>query len=243
MGSRYQVSQGIVIRRTQLPSGDVVATLLREHGKWRGIARKGKRVGGNLGKLSLFHDVNVQYYRRRDEDLAVFTQVTLNGALPRLSDPAIYPYAHVLAELTDKLTVDVHVGENVHAYLVSGLRGLSQHPDPEAVALVMSWRLLQQAGLGPRLSRCVRCAQASPGSHFDIAAGGLSCGDCQSGVRLSAEALRELTVILRRPVREALGELLSERPLHWRLLRRYTAYHVGELNSLDDLRRHLLITP
>ena len=131
--SRYGVSDGIVIRRTSLPNGDLIATLLSEHGKWRGVARKGKLPGGNVGRLSLFHDVTVQHYRRREEDLPVLVQVQLNGALPRLSDPAIYPYAHLLAELADQLTVDVHIGEAMYAYLASGLRGLARHPDPEAV--------------------------------------------------------------------------------------------------------------
>ena len=150
MGQRYQVREGIVIRRTTMPNGDVVATLFGDEGKWRGIARKGKLVGGNVGRLSLFHDVTVQFYRRREDDLAVLTQVQLNGALPRLSDPSVYPFAHVLSELTDKLTVDVHVGESMYSYLASGLRGLNQHPEPEAVAIVYAWKLIQQAGLAPR---------------------------------------------------------------------------------------------
>ena len=133
---RTSVTEGIVIRRLALPSGDVVATLLSEHGKWRGVARKGKIPGGNLGRLSLFHDVTVQFYRRREDDLALLTQVRLNGALPNLSRPDVYPYAHVLAELTDALTVDVHLGEKVHAYLASGLRGLNRHDDPD---LAIAW--------------------------------------------------------------------------------------------------------
>ena len=54
---RYTVTEGIVLRRKPLPSGDLVVTLLSHEGKWRGVARKGRLPGGNLGKLSLFHDV------------------------------------------------------------------------------------------------------------------------------------------------------------------------------------------
>lgn len=237
MSKRYRVHDGIVLRRTELPSGDVVVTLLSEDGKWRAVARKGKLVGGNLGKLSLFHDVTVQHYRRRDEDLPLITQVQLNGALPRLSGPDIYPYAHVLAELTDKLTVDVHVGERIYGYFASALRGLSQHPDPEAVALVMCWRLLGQAGLAPRLTRCARCGEREVVASFDPAAGGLTCAACGSGFRLPLEVADELAELHRLPVRGALELPLTERRVHWTVLGRYLSYHVGELWSLNNLKR------
>lgn len=230
-----------MLRRLELPSGDVIVTLLSEDGKWRGVARKGKLVGGNLGKLSLFHDVTVQHYRRKDEDLALITQVQLNGALPKLSDPSIYPYAHVLADITDKLTVDVHLGERIYSYLASGLRGLVQHSDPEAVALVMSWRLLAQAGLAPRLTRCARCGERDVSNTFDIASGGMTCEACGVGLNLSARLADDLWAIHQRPVREVLAEPLGERPAHWNLLSRYLSYHVGEVESLIHLSRYTVL--
>ena len=235
MSRRYSVDHGIVIRRTVLPSGDVVATLLSERGKWRGIARKGKKLGGNLARLSLFHDVTVQHYRRRDDDLALVTQVQLNGALPNLADPAVYPYAHLLAELADRLTVDVHLGEQVYLYLASGLRGLSQHPDPEAVALAYGWRLLDQAGLAPRVDTCARCGAADPRGGLDIAAGGMVCTECGGGVPLDAATSAELRTLVVAPLRRALAPAFPERPALWRILQRYVGYHVEPLSSFELL--------
>ena len=172
------MQEGVILRRSELPNGDVIVTLLSEASKWRAVARKGKLIGGNLGKLSLFHDVTVQHYTRPNgsDDLALITQVQLNGALPRLSDPAIYPYAHVLAELTDKLAVDVHLDGGFYEYFTGALRGLSSQPDPERVALIMGWRLLAQAGLAPRTTRCARCGErdleGDDAPTFDAAAGG-----------------------------------------------------------------------
>ncbi len=230
------VKEGIVIRRLELPSGDVVVTLLGEDGKWRGIARKGKLLGGNPGKLSLFHDVSVQVYRKRDEDLALITQVQLGGALSKLSHPDIYPYAHLLAELADKLTVDVQPGEGIYGYLTGGLRGLAQHDDPEAVALVMCWKLLAQAGLTPRMARCARCGAADVGQKFDVAAGGMTCQRCDSGMLLTTQTISELSSFLLATVRQALEKPILERKTHWALLSRYLAFHVGELSSLLNLR-------
>lgn len=239
--SRYAVSDGIVIRRTKLPSGDLVATLLSEHGKWRGVARKGTLPGGNIGRLSLFHDVTVQHYRRREDDLPVFVQVQLNGALPRLSDPQVYPYAHLLAELADQLTVDVHIGEPLYAYLASGLRGLAQHDDPEAVALAYAWGLLRQAGLAPETGRCARCGADGPLLAFDVAAGGVVCADCAdrggSGLRLSVDEMRTLQTLTQPSLRRALaiGAPPSARATQWRVLDRHLAFHVGTLRSARHL--------
>jgi len=241
---RYTVTEGIVLRRKPLPSGDLVVTLLSHEGKWRGVARKGRLPGGNLGKLSLFHDVTVQYYRKRDDDLALITQVQLTGALPGLSGPEVYPYANLLAELVDALTVDVHLGERLFDYLASGLRGLVAHDDPEHVALVYAWRLLGLAGLAPTVRRCASCGALGPLVAFDAASGGLACEACahaaaQAGVHgatyLGAAGAAELRDLVEAPMREALTRPPADRERHWRALRRHVDYHVRELNSLAAL--------
>lgn len=243
---RYTVTDGIVIRRTPLPSGDLVVTVLSHEGKWRGVARKGKLPGGNLGKLSLFHDVTLQYYRKRDEDLALITQVQLGGALPGLSRPDVYPYANLLAELVDALTVDVHLGERVHEYLASGLRGLVKHHDPEHVALIYCWRLLGLAGLAPTVRRCAVCGAAGPLVAYDPAAGGLACERCALDPRVAAslgasyvgeEGAEELADLVEAPMREALARPPARRDVQWRVLARHVAYHARELNSLAALPR------
>lgn len=228
--SRYRVRQGIVVRRTPLPSGDVVVTLLSADGKWRAIARKGKRLGGNPGRLSLFHDVRVQVYQRRDDDLAIVSQVTLEGALARLADPGVYPYAHVLAELADRLTVDVHHGEPLHAWLASGLRGLDGDADPERVALVHAWMLLRVAGLGPEVRLEDETLQ---GVRFDVPEGRVSRSG--EGLAVPAAAVPTLHAFLRGRARDALAMDVEDRALQWRLLARYVAWHVDRLKSLEGV--------
>ncbi|MEM7737538.1 MAG: DNA repair protein RecO [Deinococcota bacterium] len=248
MRSRYHIREGIILRRKALPSGDVVVTLLSEDGKWRGIAKKGKRIGGHLGKLSLFHDVTVQhYYQNRDDSLVIITQVQLNGALPGLTQPDVYPYAHLLAELTDQLTADVHPGEQMYTYLASALRGLVQHSEPSNVALVMSWKLLGQAGLAPRVSKCGGCGRAAktPDArvYLDIAAGSLLCDACQQtykrhgGLWLEPPEYTQLRAILQQTAKATLAEPFVVTPFQWSLLARYLAYHVQPLESLTGILR------
>lgn len=239
---RYTVTDGIVIRRKVLPSGDVVVTLMNEQGKFRAILRKGRLPGGNHGRLSLFHDVTVQFHRKREDDLALITQVQLNGALPRLSSPTTYPYAHVLAELADALTVDVHLGERVYAYLASGLRGLHGHDDAGHVGLLYAWRLLGVAGLAPRTKACVACGSPGPLVALDVAAGGLTCEACRHGIPLPPDTVCELQAMVAAPLRAALRTPPGDRALHWRVLARYVAFHVSELRSFESVIEHDLDT-
>lgn len=232
---RYTIADGIVLRRKALPSGDVVVTLLSEHDKWRAIGRKGRMLGGNLGRLSLFHDVRVQYYRKRDEDLALLTQVRLNGALPNLSRPDVYPYANLLAELTDQLTTDVHLGGQAYGYLASGLRGLDQHPKPDLVALSYAWKMLALAGMAPATLACASCGSSVGLSYFDIEAGSLGCATCGRGLPLTPLVAAELHRFNAAGIRSMLDDPPADLTVHWRLLARYLAYHVGELRSLRPL--------
>ena len=236
MAERYQINEGVVIRRHELTSGDVIVTLLGERGKWQAKVKKGKRVGGHLGKLSLFHDVTAQYYKKSDDNLAVLTQVQLNGALPKLSNPTIYPYAHVLAELVDKLTVDVHIGEDIYKYFVSSLRGLNTEENPASITIIYAWRLLQTAGLSPRVKSCVICASNDLDLRFDVALGGVTCKACNRGMPISANVLADLQSIHSSSVRDALHLGLTHPDEHFRLLSRFLAYHVAELNSLSTLK-------
>lgn len=242
---RYTVSDALVLRRTPLPSGDVVVTLLSEHGKWRAVARKGRLPGGNLARLSLFHDVTVQAYRRRDDDLAVLTQVRLNGALHGLTRPEAYPYAHLLAELADALTVDAPVGDRLVAVVASGLRGVGSHDDPEAVALAYAWHLIALAGLAPHLHgtaspTCAHCD--APATVLASASGTLRCVDHGDGPRdvwLGLEAARDLALAVKGPLRAAVATPPADRPRAWRALRAFVHEHVGDVRALRSLMQPL----
>lgn len=252
---RTQVRDAIVLRRSPLPSGDVVATLLSPTGTWRAVVRKGRLPGGNLARLSLFHDVTVQYWRRNDDDLALVTQVQLNGALSGLTRPEAYPYAHLLAELTDALTVDHPVSDRWYALLASGLRGLDVHSDPEAVGLAYAWRLIVTAGLAPAVGRCARCGAAP--DRLDVADGtarcaehgaehgGAAASDASAGAvaYLGEAGMEALALLVRGALATAVAEPPNDRARHWRTLQRYVRWHVGEVRALEAIARDAAARP
>ena len=225
--SRYRLGHGIVVRRTVLPSGDVVVTVFGPAGKWRGIARKGKKLGGHTSRLSLFNDVEVQLYARRpDEDLPLITQVVLSGALPRLADPAVYPYAHVLAELVDRITSDKSPDGELFELFASGLRGVHQHPNPSHVALLYAWRLLRASGFAPLVQRGI----TGP-AKLSVPGGAL--GMDETGVALTTSEAQELAGFIIGSMHTALANPPANLMQHWRWFATYVQYHVHSLNSLQ----------
>jgi DNA repair protein RecO (recombination protein O) len=283
---RTQVRDALVLRRSPLPSGDVVATLLSPGGTWRAIARKGRLPGGNLARLSLFHDVTVQFWRRGDDDLALITQVQLNGALAGLARPEAYAFAHLLAELADVLTVQHPVDERFYTMVASGLRGLHAHDDPEAVGLAYAWRLLGLAGIAPDVRACGGCG--APPAYLLVAEGTARCAACLADpdggegadrveatpapdpaapartgqaapgptapaiggrpkprpsaaarvpvrggpLYLGEAAMAELDALVRGPLSAAVHAPPAERTRHWRALRRFVQWHVGDVRAL-----------
>ncbi len=239
MRSRYQVRSGIVLKRRSHPNGDTFLTLLGPDGKWTALARSGRASAGMSGRLTLFSDFTVQQYSRAEGGLPVITQVSLNGSLARLTEPGLYGLAHVLAELADSLTVDVHHGEPLYGHLASGLRGLCISPDPEAVALAYSWGMLRVAGLAPVPGSCGVCGSDRPVATLDIVAGRFICGGCTDPSAVSPVAA-DVHELLSVPLGRGVLMELADRRGHWQLLSRYCAHHAGPLKSIALLNPDIL---
>lgn len=244
--SRYQLRQGIIIRRQVQPSGDVLVTVLSPAAenypiKWRGMARKGQKLGGNIARLNLFHDISAQIYQKPQQEIATLTQVVLNGALARLSEPQRYSCAHVLAELVDVLSSEdsAHYFQ-FYDYFSSALRGIAQHDTPEKIALIYGWRLLAQAGLAPDVQGCSSCTREAAITHLHIEAGGLSCQLCDKGLALPPDVLQEIIFLHKQSVAKSMKLPFTNLSAHWRALSRYISYHGQDLRSLKHLRPQFL---
>ena len=236
MAERYKLASGIVIKRDSLPNGDVIISLFNQFGKLQAIAKKGNKLGGNIARMNLFNDLSVQYVKKDAKSLAILTQVQLNGSLSKLSSPKSYIYAHILAELVDKLTVDHFSDMQMYSYLASGLRGLSEYEDAETIAIIYAWKIIQQAGFAPRVKQCSICASKDLGNKFNLNSGGITCKKCDSGILISAEVLDYLQFLFNTTIRDMLEHKLTKRSEHWRLLRDYCGYHIAELQSFESLR-------
>ncbi|PTA69256.1 DNA repair protein RecO [Deinococcus arcticus] len=235
MRSRSANRSGIVIRRRVTPAGDIIVTLLTPQGKLKAIARGGVR-GPLSSRLNLFHHVGVQIYQTPGNDLATVQQAVLEGALPSLAQPGRYAFAHLMAEFADALFQEGEFSEQAFELFAGALRGVAHQPDPEWVALVMSYKLLALAGFVPQTARCARCGAPAP-AHPDPLGGQLLCARCAALPAYPAEALDFLQGVVRRTVRESMAHPLSaeQRPALWRALERFVTAQVGSVQSWRQL--------
>lgn len=235
MSSRHANRSGIVLRRHVTPAGDVILTLLTHSGKLRGVVRGGMR-GNLISRLNLFQHLAVQTYTTPKSDLSTLQQIVLEGALPRLAEPARYGYAHLLAELADALYQEgEHTGQAFEVFS-SALRGVSHHDDPEWVALVMSFKLLALAGFVLRTNACTRCSAPDP-RHQDPQVGHLVCGACTEQPALQPGVLEFLRSAPRSTVRALIETPVTGAPRRdlWRTLERFVGLHVAEVRSWRGL--------
>ncbi len=220
------------------PAGDVILGVLTPEGKLRAVARSGVK-GPRSPRLNLFQHLTLQLYERPGNDLATITQVQLEGALPTLTDPSRYPFAHLLAELADRVWQENDfVGQAGFELFSGGLRGLVRHHDPDRVGLVIAWKLLALHGLYPRVVRCLETGDDTGLTHFDPVAGGVLSGRIARGMRIGEDAVDELQRMSRGTVREVLDDDLDAvtREALWRALEAYTRHHIGEIHAWAALR-------
>jgi DNA repair protein RecO (recombination protein O) len=235
------------VRRYKTPSGDVILSILTPEGKIKGICKAGAR-NQHASRLNLFQHLTMQTYERPNSDLLTLSEMVLEGALPGLSDPRVYPFAHFLAELADKLYQDDDfVGQAGFELFSGGLRGLVRHEDPDRVTLVIAWKLLALHGLFPRVHACLDTNAFEDLTHFDATRGGVTSARIGRGVRIGEAAVEELNLVARGTVREVL-EAPLETPTReglWMALEAYLTVQVGALKSLGALRllRHDRLEP
>jgi len=209
--------EGIVLRTH--PFGDtslIVSAYTREHGLLKLVAKGARRTPSRFGfALEPLSQSSFVLYHKPDRDLHLLSQAdTLEPTGSRLADLTRLAHAQAALELIDRLVWGEEPHAELYDLLVRTLEAVVAAPEAALPAITIAFEL-QVAGLlgyRPRLDACAQCA--SPLSHellFSPARGGMLCDRCaaEGGVmKLSADALAGLSLLLSRPVGEA-GEYVE----------------------------------
>jgi len=91
--------------------------------------------------------------------------------------------------------------------------GTASRPALDPLALAFQLKLLWLSGYLPHLTSCAECGAEGPLAGYSPRAGGALCRACQAGavVPLSAQGVRGIEELLRRPLAEAAAAGLDER--------------------------------
>ncbi len=205
-------SEGIVLKTHALGDTSRIAVVYtREHGLVRLVAKGSRKTPSRFGfALEPLSRARFIYYYKPDRDLHLLSKADLLAAIgSRLADLVRLSHAEAALELIDRLVW----GEEPHAelfdLLAQTLEATVAAPEVALPAITIAFELQVASLLGyrPRLDACAHCgAPVSRERLFSPARGGLVCDRCAAEggtVKLSADALAGLSLLLSRPVCEA----------------------------------------
>jgi DNA repair protein RecO (recombination protein O) len=243
-------TEGIVLRTYALgDTSRIVVAYTREHGLLRMVAKGARKAPSRFGfALEPLSRSRFVVYHKPDRDLQLVSQAeTLAPVGSRLNDLTRLAHAQAALELIDRLVWGEEPHADLYDLLARTIESAIDTPVTSLPAVTIAF-LLQTAsllGYRPRLDACAGCGRAvSQRRVFSPARGGLLCDTCvpaeAGGVRLSADALAGLSLLLSRPVNEAgdyveikkSGEIL-------RVVEAFVQHHFHRfrgLRSLETLR-------
>jgi DNA repair protein RecO (recombination protein O) len=239
-------SEGVVLKTYALgDTSRIVVAYTREHGLVRLVAKGARKSPSRFGfALEPLSRSRFVFYLKPDRELQLLSQAdTLEPVGSRLSDLTRLAHAQAAVELIDRLVW----GEEPHAELfdlltatLTSVTAAALHALP-AITIAYELQVASLLGYRPQLEACANCGEAlSPRRLFSPARGGLLCERCAATepgtVRLSADALAGLSLLLSRPVGEA-GDFLDVRRTGeiLRVVEAFLAHHFQRFQGLRSL--------
>jgi len=245
-----QRSEGIVLKTHVLGDTSRIAVVfMRDLGMIRLVAKGARKTPQRFGyALEPLSHGRYVFYHKADRDLHLLSQAdTLNPIGSRLTDLARLAHAQAATELIDRLVWGEEPQPELFDLLAQTLDAVTRAPLAALPAVTIAFDLQVAAMLGyrPRLDACAGCgAPLSQRRLFSPARGGLVCDRCAAAepgtIRLSADALAGLSLLLSRPVEQA-GEFLEVKRTAeiQRVVEAFLMHHFQRfrgLRSLDLLR-------
>ena len=238
-------AEGVVLKTHALgDTSRIVVVYTREHGMVRLVAKGARKTPSRFGYALAPHSRGrYVYYIKTDRDLHLLSQAdTLAATGSRLADLARLAHAEAALELIDRLVWGEEPHPELFDLLVQALEAVVVAPESALPAITIAFELQVASLLGyrPRLDACAQCASPiSVERVFSPARGGMLCDRCAAEggvVKLSADALAGLSLLLSRPVGEAgdyvevkrAGEIL-------RVIEAFLRHHFHRFQGLRSL--------
>ncbi|MGI5877415.1 MAG: DNA repair protein RecO [Christensenellales bacterium] len=195
---------GIVLRYVNYREADRILTLLTaEMGKISVTARGCRKPRSKLRAACDYLVCSEFMLRRVGETLQATSCAVLDSFFELRSDYEALCTAFYMRDFCETVSGEGQPGGPLFTLLIRCLNALCHaKADPDVVRTAFEIRAMDALGLGPSLSRCVRCGdEAQPRPMFSVSGGGVVCGRCagEGGVVTvlpgSVAALRQLREI------------------------------------------------
>ena len=238
-------SEGVVLKTHALgDTSRIVVVFTREHGMVRLVAKGARKTPSRFGfALEPLSRGRYVYYHKPDRDLQLLSQAdTLAATGSHLADLARLAHGEAALELIDRLVWGEEPHAELYDLLVHALEAVAAAPEAVLPAITIAFELQVASLLGyrPRLDACAQCGGALSAERlFSPARGGLLCDRCAAEggvVKLSADALAGLALLLSRPVGEA-GDYLEVKRTGeiLRVIEAFLRHHFHRFQGLRSL--------
>ncbi len=238
-------SEGVVLKTHALgDTSRIVVVYTREQGLVRLVAKGARKTPSRFGfALEPLSRARYVYYHKPDRDLQLLSQAdTINATGGRLTDLVRLAHGEAALERIDRLVWGEEAHPELYDLLVETLEAVVEAPEAALPAITIAFELKAASLLGyrPRLEACAQCGGVLSAERlFSPAQGGLLCDRCAATggvVKLSADALAGLSLLLSRPVREA-GEFLEVKRAGeiLRVIEAFLRHHFQRFQGLRSL--------
>ena len=239
-------SEGIVLKTHALgDTSRIVVVYTRDLGLVRLVAKGARKSPSRFGiALEPLSRSRFHFYFRNDRELHLLSQTdTLAATGIGMADLTRLAHAQAALELIDRLVWGEEPHAELYDLLAETLDTLAVAPETSMSAVIIAFELQLAAlfGYRPRLDACAGCgAPLAPERLFSPVRGGLLCATCAASepglVRLSADALGGIALLLSRPIRDAGQHLEARRTGELqRVVEQYLRAHFHRFEGLRSL--------
>ncbi|MFW6237763.1 MAG: DNA repair protein RecO [Halanaerobiales bacterium] len=198
MGTTY-IADTIVLKQFDLGEADKIITFSsRERGQIRAVAANARKSGRFSGAVQPFNYNNITFYQGKSLDRINHVENKYSFSALR-DDLKKMAYASYMAEVVEKVGVEGEPQPDLFSLLLSCFHKLISvnKDDFPWINFIFKLKALSVTGHRPRLDYCPECGtkiRIDRDCYFDIAGGGLFCGNCsrkggEEVIRLSPENL------------------------------------------------------
>jgi DNA repair protein RecO (recombination protein O) len=238
-------TEGVVLKTHALgDTSRIVVIYSRDFGLLKLVAKGARRTPSRFGyALEPLTRARYVIYYKHDRDLHLLSQAdTLAANGSRMNDLVRLAHAEAAIELIDRLVWGEEPHVELFDLLATTLEAVAAAPLAALPAMILAFELQAASLLGyrPRLDACANCGGALSSQRlFSPARGGLLCERCagEGGtLRLSADALAGLSLLLTHPVIEAADYLEVKRTGELlRVVETFLRHHFHRFQGLRSL--------
>lgn len=171
--------EGYVLRTHDYGEANKIVVLLtREAGKVAVMARGARRPKSRLASISQVF-THAMFMVQRYTGMGTLNQAEPLETLRHVrSDIIAMAYASYIVELIDRVVEEGNPEPYAFDVLQYALQVIDEGVDPEAVTLVVEWKLLAYTGVQPILHGCASCGATAGEFAFSFTQGGFLCHNC-----------------------------------------------------------------